>query len=96
MRRAGGAFRWFFRFLLAKLILTNTQDIQSYSSCKYIPEISLTDRSNKIYIRRMGFYPEAREKSTFSDEMHQGAVHGPHKATSIFLAQKGRGTWDMT
>ena len=44
----------------------------------------------------MGFYPEAREKSTFSDEMHQGAVHGPHKATSIFLAQKGRGTWDMT
>ena len=56
------------------------------------------DRSvkQKIYIRRMGFYPEAREKSTFSDEMHQGAVHGPHKATSIFLAQKGRGTWDMT
>jgi len=28
--------------------------------------------------------------------MHQGVVHEPHKATSIFLAQKGRGTWDMT
>ena len=44
----------------------------------------------------MGFYPDAREKSTFWDEMHQGVVHGPHKATSIFLAQKGRGMWDMT
>ena len=44
----------------------------------------------------MGFYPDVREKSTFWDEMHQGVVHEPDKATSIFLAQKGRGTWDMT
>jgi hypothetical protein len=26
--------------------------------------------------------------------MHQGVVHEPDKATSIFLAQKGRGMWD--